>query len=374
MSPRGLICLVALLGLSCTAATPVVQDPPDLSGSLSPSPSPTKARKGSAPTARFVVYSTGDQIVVYDAKKDVERVVARAQSGGLTLPRWMDAKTVSFVQEDADSAAAAVTRLDLQSRAVTQLFDVAGGIRAYGWSPDHGTVAYITMDSRGFPYLQYYSLLTQAKTSAGSLALALGREVTPDDDVRIDWSEDGTMVLVVYTPADGEQGERVPSPQSQLQVRDAGGGLVFGARHTDQPTHAVWSSNQKRVYFRTDQGARAWVAATGAIEGVPGGTRWFNPSIRGRRMAYDTGQDDPAARIRVLNLRAGSTETVGGSGRFHPLFASDRAVWAQVLERCVGSCLYPTVPTNQVVRINLRNDREATLALQRLQGADVLYR
>lgn len=361
---------LVLVAAACSAPTPEIE-PTGASPTptaASPTPTATKARA----QARFAVYSSGTDIVVYDVKEDRARSVATA--GSLVQPSFLTRTLIAFVQESLETSLGILLTLDLRTGEQREVFRVDDGIQAYGFNPDRTAVAYLTRDDRGFPRLRIRSLVGQETTrSVATLARALGREFTPDDQVKIEWERRGRRFVVVYTPADGD-GD-TPDQQSQLQVRDARGELLFAADHDTDPTMAVWSPNGNRLYFRSSRGALVWQANDGALGAVVGGERWFDPwpSPSGRRLAYDTGQFDPGARIRVLDLRNGGVTQVGMRGRFHPVFASERFIWAQELEECTGECLFPTSPGNRVFRINRRNGREKRLAITKLVGVDVWY-
>lgn len=367
--------MVALTLSACSAPTP--SGTPTPSGS-SPDPSATATRtepaKPALPRARRAVVSDGETIYLYDVKTD--RLSEIVQGGSLSQPRFVSADRVAFVSESVPGGSAALRTFDLKTRRIETVFEVSSGIRAYDWSPTGTTIAFITHDELDFPQLRYRSLATGSTRSVATLARAQGRGISPDDQVKLEWTRNGRMLLVAYTFADGgiDAGE-VPPDQSQLQVRDAAGDLVFAAEHADDPTQATWSWNQKGVYYRTADGAFVWDAEAEEVSAVPGGTAWFNPSPSPDRdfLAYDTGSFRAASKTFVLDLRTGATRQIGEKGRSNPVFASATVVWVQKVERCTDGCQYPAAPVNEVLAVNLRTGVEKPIDVGKLVGVDVLY-
>src|SRR5437899_3002822 len=136
------------------------------------------------------------------------------------MSRWLDANHFSFIRGDSSGTAAVLRTVDLKTSMTTDVFSSPTGINVYGWSPDGQTVAYITTDSSGYPHLSYRSVPDGATQPVATLARALGRGVGSSDESLIQFSKDGSFVLVVYTPADGT-GAAIPPEQSQFQVRSS---------------------------------------------------------------------------------------------------------------------------------------------------------
>jgi len=317
------------------------------------------------------VYATSNRLWLYDVAHDSISEVAHGS--GIRAPQFVNDHVISFLQ---GSTNAVLRTLDLKTNKVDDVFSEDSGIAVYGWSPDRMTIAYITTDAQAYPHLRYRLVGSEVPTRpVATLARAFGRGSIAADQVKIQFSPDGADVLVVYTPADGSSSEDTTPEQSQLQVRTLDGSLAFAADMADSPTMGTWSVDGSRVYFRTDQGARAWRADTGIVEGVRGGIRWFDPwpSPDGRLLGYDTGADSSAARVGVIELKTGARRVVSAAGRFHPVFANANVMWVQKLRAC-STCEGATAPTNEVYALDVRNGKEVRLALGSLVGIDVLYR
>lgn len=360
--------MVALLA-ACAAATPVTVESPlptltDLP-SIEPSPTPPPL------IARRAVYQLGGVLYVYDVNAD--RVSQLTEPSNVRQPRWVDDERISFVRDAPGGRASALLVLDVASRNLEQLFQVPTGIATYDWSPDLDTVAYVTVDDFDYPQIHYRSVGTGSVRTVATLARQLGREGVDDDQVRVDFSPDGELVLIVYTLAEGDQD--VPPEASQLQIRTVDGSLAYGADHADRPTMGTWTPDGSAVFFRIERGARAWLSAGGTLRGIPRSPRWYNPTVspNGRLVAFDTGPSDPGVRVRLLDMRSGELTNFSRRGRALPVFATNRTVWAQRVRACSGECLVPAEFVTQVFAIDVRSGEERRLAMRSLVDADVLY-
>ena len=105
------------------------------------------------------------------------------------------------------------------------------------------------------------------------------------------------------------------------------------------------------------------------------GLGWFDPSISrdGRNVAFDTGFESPAVRVKLFDVRARTVKTLSKPGRAFPVFAGPNTVWAQEIKPCKGECALPTTNGNHVFAIDTRTGQERLLALQSLSQIDVLY-
>lgn len=363
--------LFGLLLAACSAQTPAGGPTGEPTASAaSPSPSPTRT-----PTqrARKVVYAADNAIGLYDVAANTATQIA--QGDAVRAPRFVTATKVSFLQ--GSDQAATLRLIDVNTKQVQDLFTAATGINAYAWSPDRSLVAYVTTDDESYPQIVFRQMEGEALTqSVSTLARALGRGFSIDDQIRIEFSRDGAYVLVVYTPADGEEGVDPTLDQSQLQVRDAGGGLAFGHALSDDPTMGVWSFDGRQIFYRARSVARTWVASSGDDFAIKGSVKWFNPSASpdNRTVFYDTGAISERVEVRAVNVRNGVKKTVSKPGYFHPVAADVRTVWAQRVTRCEPDCLEPVIAAPEVVAITLADGKQRKIALPTLLDIDVQYR
>jgi Tol biopolymer transport system component len=289
------------------------------------------------------------------------------------MPRWLDAGHFSFIQGDSSGTANTLRIVDLKTGTTTDVFSADTGINVYGWSPDGQTVAYITTDSSGYPHLWYRSIADGATQSVTTLARAPGRGANASDETLIQYSKDGSFVLVVYTPADGS-GSAIPPEQSQFQIRGSDGALAFSDDTSRDPTMGAFSRDGRTAYFRDSGGVRAW-ATTTALTRTVRKVQWFDPSPSpdGSLVAFDTGAESAKVRTRLLNLRTLTLLTVSKPGRAYPIFAGPRTVWAQEITACPVACLGSTQPGARVFAIDTRTLVERLLPIQSLQDVDVFY-
>jgi Tol biopolymer transport system component len=372
MRKLSLVALVVALFVACSAKTPNPSSTGTPSSSVTPSASASPTKKPvHVVSARFALYVYQNSIWLYDVKTNKTQQVTHG--GTVRMPKWLDANHFSFIQGDNSGTAAVLRTVDLKSGTTTDVFTSDTGINVYGWSPDGQTVAYITTDSAGYPHLSYRSVADGGTQSVATLARALGRGVNASDESLIQYSKDGSFVLVVYTPADGS-GSAIPPEQSQFQVRTSDGALAFSDDTSREPTMGLFARDGRSVYFRDSGGVRAWNTTTSLTRTVRK-VAWFDPSSApdGTQMAFDTGSGSAKVRIRVLNLRALSVVTISGPGRAYPVFAGPRTVWAQEIVACPGTCLGSTQPGTRVFSIDTHTLAERALPIQSLLDVDVFY-
>jgi hypothetical protein len=364
--------IVVVAFAACSSRTPTS---PSSSGKPSGSVTPTVSASATKKpvhvvTARFALYVYQNSIWLYDARTNKTHQVTHG--GTVRMPRWLDANHFSFIQGDSSRTANTLRIVDLKTGATSDVFSQDTGINVYGWSPDGQTVAYITTDSDGYPHLRYRSVADGATQSVATLARALGRGAIPSEETLIQYSKDGSFVLVVYTPADGS-GSAIPSEQSQFQVRGSDGTLAFSDDTSRDPTMGVFSRDGRTVYFRDSAGVRAWTTTTALTRNLRK-LQWFDPSPSpdGSLVAFDTGAESTKVRIRTLNLRALTLQTVSKPGRGYPIFAGPRTVWAQEIVAC-PACPSAAQPGTRVFAIDTSTLSERLLPIQSIQDADVLY-
>ena len=355
----------AVLLSSCTASTP--KSAPSLPSSSRPtgttSPTPTK-KSTHVVSARLALYTYQDSIWLYDVKLNKTSQVTRG--GTVRMPKWIDASHFSFIQSENT-----LRIVDLKAGTTTDVFTAPDGIQAYGWSPDGQTVAYITTDASSYPHLRYRSVPDGATQSVATLAPAPGRGGVQSDDIRVQFSKDGSYVLLVYTPSGGGAG--VPPEQSQFQVRSSDGTLAFSVDDSRDPTMGLFSRDGRTVYFMDSGGVRAWTAGSGSTRTLRK-MQWFNPwaSPDGSQIAFDTGYYSTKVRVKVLGLRALTVSTVSKPGRALPVFAGPDALWVQEIVACSG-CDGPVKLGAHVFSINTKTLAEKQLPIQSLQDVDVFY-
>ena len=365
---RRVIAVLFLL-TACSAKTPAIGP----TSNPSPTPSISTSRPAArVPAAQQAVYARDGSIFTYDVKTNAVTEVARGQS--VRLPRWVSANEVSFVHGEP-GAPNGLRMLDLKTRQVRDLFTVQDGINAYGWSPDRQTVAYITTDRFQYPHLRFYEVEARVGRSVATLARAGGREFHAGDQISIDFSANGSDVLVVYTPADGDRPRNVGDDASQLQIRALDGSQTFAVDHARDPTHATWSSNGKIVYYVSSGALRSWTQGGTRSVAVPGSVRWFNPwpSPAGRRIAFDTGAVSTSVKVRTLDVRSGAKADVTKGGFFHPVWANANVIWVQKVAPCGQDCPAPVIPAPEVFAVDVRNGKQTKLALTSLEDIDVRY-
>lgn len=375
MRTIALVLAIPLLVGACSSKTPSSggSPTPSVSPSGSPSASPSSTKKGPhVPAARYAVYTDQGSIWLYDARANTVR---KLTTGGVVrLPKFLDAGHISFIQGAADGTENTLRTLDLTSGNATDVFSEPTGINTYDWSPDRQTIAYITTDADAYPHVRFRSAADGSTQPITTLARALGRGATASDEARIEFSKDGSYVLIVYTAADGSPGQTIPPEQSQFQIRARDGSLAFAGDMKKEPTMGLFSPDGKIVEFHDSSGVRTWTASTGATRTLRK-MSWFDPSasLDGRSIAFDSGWESPTVRIRIFDLRALTVQILSVAGRAFPVFAGPRTVWAQQVKKCSGACIVPAELVARVFAIDTQTKAEKQLAITSLLDVDVLY-
>ncbi|HVL33253.1 MAG TPA: hypothetical protein VM600_06690 [Actinomycetota bacterium] len=368
---RALVPLLAAVLAACSAKTPIAVPSSPETASPSPSVSPT-ATATPMPRARRAVVAADGAISLYDVRADTVTELARGE--GIRLPRFANRNEVSFVQDAGEGAV--LRLLNVSTRAVRDVLTVTTGIRAYDWSPDRGSVAYVTVDSDGYPQVEIRDLAGDQSTfTMATLARARGRGRTISDQERVEFSADGRFLLIVFTPADGDPKEDIGVEQSQLQVRALDGTLAFSEPNHREPTQGLWSFDATQVFYRSDRGTRLWRTSNVDSTPIKGRGAWFNPwaSPDGRTVVYDSGATDENVEVRTVNVRNGARTTVSEAGYFHPVAADRRTVWVQRATVCEPDCLEPVVAAPEVLAIDLVNGKKRKLTLRSIVDIDVFY-
>lgn len=368
------LALLTLLLTACPARTPVVPDPTAAStASPAPSPNPTTTKRA-LPVATRVAYIAEDGLSLYDVKADTVQQVLRGS--GIRQPRFLNRDTIAFVRDEGTGST--ISTYDVRTRAVTTLHTTDAPIRVWAARPDNEELAYIVVGDDAYPQVRFRSLVgNQTTLVVTTLARALGREADLSDQMLLRYAPDGARVLISFSPADGEPGQKIPDSAAQMQVRALDGALEFAPPHAQDATQAVLSTDGKRVtYMRASGPARVWDAATGKVSQLRGApARWFNPapSLEGRTIAYDTGATSVKVRVEILDVRTGTRTALGPAGRANPVFANSRTVWMQSVQPCEPDCLLPVTPGPEVYAVDMRTGAERKLKIPTLQDIAISY-
>jgi hypothetical protein len=143
----------------------------------------------------------------------------------------------------------------------------------HGWSPDHGSLAYVTSDATA---VDLHLLSGGGDRIVAVLGSVPGGGTNPDeDDAFVGFSADGLYFALVQTYA---------SSGDQLQVRKTSDGSL--AYSQANGTMATWGSTGSRLYFRQTLGTAvdSWDPTAGVAQAIGQPLAWIRPRA-------DTGDD-----------------------------------------------------------------------------------
>jgi hypothetical protein len=207
-------------------------------------------------------------------------------------PAFREGSSLTFLSTPTtgDAPATTLEELDLATGAHRVLLTLAGWVRAHAWTADGSAFAYIVGDEDQHQ-LRLRRLAGDIDVLLRNLGDAPGRGGFSNyDQIRLEWSPDGSKLLVVDTWVDSDEDPTlfVVGPDGADVVPPRGG------------TWADWSPDSRTVYFQ-------WKGVT-ALDTVTGSTRVLIPgrgfrlsaSPDGQFLAYDDGANPPSVFVYDL--------------------------------------------------------------------------
>jgi hypothetical protein len=273
-----------------------------------PAPASTTTATPGADNSALVAYAFEEDIWLYDGRSgQVERLTSDRYQRTDHSPQFRDRHSLTFVSMGANKDDSTLVEVNLDSGSRRSLVHVDNALWAYDWSGDGSTLAYVTSvpgdqsDSDGFAHELRRVAPDGAVTVLRRFPGLFGRGGYANyDEVHVEWSRDGSRLLVVDTHLDGLHAE----PRT-LFLLDADGTDVVEPR---AGTWGRWAAESATVVYVDGQGDVQWldVATGSAIRlPVPGPARRLAISPQGRFLAYDDGDDDPAVHLYDLEGRTG---------------------------------------------------------------------
>ena len=373
---------------------------PSPARSRSPLPSPRAAqlyprcgislRLGSRPSgtqARSAVYElaqadprhyrpSSDDISLYDVSTAKER---RLTKDGENLtersPRYVDANHVAFMTGKTDVSnpnrpftTSVIALIDLRTRSVCQAFATLDDLRAFSWSPDGRTIAFMYGDDP--ERLALYSIRERSYKNISSLGDVVGRETGEIDSISLEWSPDGSRLLAVDTGI----GEFESDHASRVFVVDDHGRDMARPR---SGTFAIWLDSDSVLYSTFSNSApRRWFVVdlrTGRARQAGLSPLGLRPRLSpdGALVAYFVGGSTPI--VSTYAPATGRNRRIGTG--VEPIWFDLRRVIITKTEKCsAGMCDYSSwesIPKTS--QIDLTSGSETSFSLRTTQGADVLY-
>lgn len=196
----------------------------------------------------------------------------------------------------------------------------------------------------------------------------LGRGVSSDDELYVEFSPDGSKVLVVNTFVDTAQERQ----DETMLVFDLDGNQVVPARNG---THARWSASGTIFYMPVDPIDDTWRELnvdTGEETEMPIALpQATNPALSpdGRSLAIE---NEGSNSITILDLEDGSTEIMPGAA---PLWFDADTLLVTELEECEPDLceVLPWSDTGRVIKMDVGEIVGEPFPISTTRGASALY-
>lgn len=342
---------VASLALMGVLAVQLIPGDREQTFGGNPSTSPTAAPDTSTFAAEAIVYQERDgRLMFHRVDGETEEVTTPGQ------PRFASlhpGETVRFVTTSDDGTESRIwawysadpedaqPEASIPVGAAREIADpVAGRIGAADWSGG-GSLAYLTRNANAEGPAELFVEVVSERRKLWTFPAWLGRGVSSDDELRIEWSPDGRHLLVVNTFVDAAQERQ----DETLLVFDVETGERVLTRHG---TLARWEPDGKILYSPLGDGAdQRWrrmdLSGQEAILSVKGGT---NPAVSpsGEWVAIE--RPDTSETIVVNLRREVAPRTIRGAA---PLWFDDTTILTTETKPCGTDCLeHPTIDTGRV--------------------------
>jgi hypothetical protein len=386
---RGVAVLVALLAASCGPSSAASNSHP----STSPTPVSTATATGNGFRAAVVVSHPGSSttydLLLYDSATNASSVIATSESF------QFDAQFVSRTRLAYVLTNAGTSRVMVRDLATQQTRSVAvapsGGYGA-ALSPDERRLFFLRSDPTGGDSLNMVE--GGSETTLTTFAPPVGRDGFLTDEIRIAFSKDGRYFFVIDTTA----GTPTSAGTARLQVRDAGGRLIFGIDHgiagqalsddsaklrfvAGDPTGgpafpSAWApawSPQDQLYFQEADGIHTWDSATGKVTMIIPNLRWYHPSVSddGQLVAFSALDAGGGPMVEAYDLNARSI-VFSRTMRWWPTFVTGRTLWYLENTPCPSAGCGPglsAVPTGRVLAYDLASRTAINLPFRGQAGS-----
>jgi hypothetical protein len=238
----------------------------------------------------------------------------------------------SIVYASVEGDRSSVWRFFPETTDHKRMMSIAGNIVGLSARND-GSVAIMVQPTDGETGATVY-LLTDGATpeQLWAFPVALGRGVSPTDEIALSWSPDGTRLVIVNTSVDVAQ-ERQTETLVILDISEDGTALSAVVRHG---THARWLPDGTLLYRPLSNDAGRWViidpadpddetptsvvVPTGSIPAV---------SPDGSRVAVE---DADTGQVIIFELDGGETERIDGA--IFPVWFSDSDLLVTSAKAC----------------------------------------
>lgn len=224
--------LVLALGVSCVGA------PEGVKPSGTPSSPPASVGRST-----FVAYVDDHDLWLYDMARDIVRPLTEDREQRFERdPAFLDDSELLYNASSSTETTSMIEAIPIGGGAPREIVRDEGRILDFDLSPDSSMIAYLTFKHVG----ETAHRLKVVRLSGGNpkvlrtLGQVSGRGAGSEDEVSVDWSPNGKLLLVTDTHVDQDRKDGI----SLLDRR----GREEIPRWTG--THARWSPDGRTVYFR----------------------------------------------------------------------------------------------------------------------------
>jgi hypothetical protein len=392
MAARRIAVIVAVLVTSCGPAPSSSSSHPRTSATPLSSATATSNGFRAAVAVSHPGSTTAYDLVLYDSATNVAAVIATSDSFQFNA-QFITRASLAYVLTSAGASHVIVRDLATQQTRSVAVVPSGGNVAAL--SPDERRLFFVRADPNGGDSLNLVTGGTE--TTLAKFAPPVGRDGVLSDETRIVFSKDGRYFFVIDTAA----GTPTSAAAARLQVRDAGGRLIFsidqgisGQARSDgsatvrfvagDPTGGsgfpsawapAWSSHDQ-LYFQEADGIHAWDAATGKVTMIIPGLSWYHPSVSddGQLVAFSAFDAGGAPTVQAYDLTARSV-VFARTLRWWPTFVTGRTLWYLENTPCPSGGCGPglqAVPTGRVLAYDLASKTAIDLPFRGQAGSSGL--
>ena len=207
-------------------------------------------------------------------------------------------------------------------------------IAGYAWS-SRGALAYLAQASEPGAGRGGELVIRRPGAATVTVPMALGSGMAAADPPQLDFSPDGSLLLLVDPLHGGTAG-------ATLQVRRLDGRLVFGPASTAPaaalPSDATWGDGEK-LYYRDARGVNVADLRSGTTRTILPGVRWYRPdtSPDGRTIVFELHDAGGVPRLELLDTATdGVVPGFERDGATLARFVAPNEIWFHPVAPCAA--------------------------------------
>jgi Tol biopolymer transport system component len=304
--------------------------------------------------------ASANTIFLYDSASTAAQQLVSLAAGAAPEARFVSPDKIAY-SETTTLGAGRITAFDLTTRSTNVVLSATGYIPAFTYSHDGSMLAYLVHDPQGNASLH---ARRSGQDQSYKLNAILGRGVSRDDEVRLEYSADDKYLLMVDTFV-GNQGQ-APQTGQFLVMRTADLSVAFvpPSGVSSNATMATWARHMDRLYYRDAVGVRTWDAEAPSVGTLATGLHWYDPasSPDERSLAFTDIDGGFVPHVKLFDLQSRQTAATVTGPRSHPIFVSADTIWYLEEQACASECLGgPSQTSGKVFAYDLKTRSETAL-------------